>query len=120
MTDDEMLEWYSSVIRKHGGKLYAAWEDAWCILADENNYAVHSDTAEKLMHHARLMVDTPCATRLSGWPLDSLTFYPAINKYKAEMTLEEMHAATDAIGTQAQLDRQRLVEWLRHTVLSYV
>lgn len=116
MNDDEMLEYYSAIIHRHGGKLRAAWEDAWCICKDDEHYALHADSPDTLMHHARLMVDKPCATRLPGWPLDSLTFYPALNKYKAEMTIEEMHAATDALGTIAQTERQHLIDWLRDNV----
>lgn len=116
MNDDEMLAWYSAIIHRHGGKLRAAWEDAWCILKDESTYALHEDQPETLAHHAKLMLDVPCATRLPGWPLDSLTFDPATGKYKAEMRLDEMHAMTDALSQQACVERQQLVEWLRQTI----
>lgn len=36
MDDKEMLAWYQAVIHRHGGKLRAAWEDAWCVLQNRN------------------------------------------------------------------------------------
>lgn len=117
MNDMEMLEWYSRVIHRHGGQLRAAWEDAWCILINEETYFLHTDQPETLAKHAKLMVDTPCDTRLPGWPLDSLTFDPATGKYKAEMQLDEMHAMTDAISSEARQERLQLVQWMRKTIM---
>jgi len=116
MDDDEMLQWYSQVIQRHGGELRAAWEDAWCILKDDKTFSLHTDLPETLAKHAKQMVSTPCEARLPGWPLDSLTFDPLTGKYKAEMRLEEMHAMTDGISIEARLERQQLVDWMRQTV----
>lgn len=110
MTDDEMLTWYQAIIHRHGGKLRAAWADAWCLLTDPNSYVLYEDSYEKLEQHARLMIDQPCEKRLPGWPLDSLTYFPQLGKYKAEMSIEEM----GQIVTQA--DRQDFVRWLQQSV----
>lgn len=111
MDDEEMLAWYQAVIHRHGGKLRAAWEDAWCVLQSETQYHTHVDTPEALARHARLMIDKPCETRLPGWPLDSLTYLPDLGKYKAEATPEEM-------SQTMQKDRQELIDWLRQSVIS--
>lgn len=116
MDDEEMLAWYSAIIRRHGGQLRSAWEDAWCVLKDETTYALHADTPETLEHHMRLMVADPCAARIPGWPLDSLTYSPIINKYVAEMTPEEKRAAANANQAAAQADQLQLIEWLRSEV----
>lgn len=116
MTDDEMLEWYCAIIHRHGGKLRAAWEDAWCVLKDERTFYAHSDTPETLERKAKLMVETPCETRLPGWPLDSLTYVPSCGKYKAEMTMEEMNQAADCMNDAAKSEREELIAWLRDTV----
>ncbi len=111
MDDEEMLAWYQAIIHRHGGQLRAAWEDAWCVLQSEEHYLTHVDTPETLAHHARLMIDRPCEKRLPGWPLDSLTYFPDLGKYKAEISLE-------AMGQTMQKDRQELIHWLRQSVLS--
>lgn len=116
MDDEEMLSWYQQIIKKHGGRLRAAWEDAWCVLKNEEEYLIHADSPEKLLHHARLMIDVPCKKRLPGWPLDSLTYFPQIGKYKAEMTIEEMNAATAHISKIAERDRQQLIDWLQSAI----
>lgn len=110
MTDDEMLEWYREIIHRHGGKLRAAWADAWCLLVSPEQYAVYEDPFEKLEQHARWLIDQPCTTRLPGWPLDSLTYFPKLGKYKAEMTIEEMGKVV------TQTDRQDFIRWLRQSV----
>ncbi|MBE5802959.1 MAG: hypothetical protein E7316_00425 [Clostridiales bacterium] len=116
MNDEEMLEWYRSIVHKHGGSLRAAWEDAWCVLQDEDCYSIYASTPEILDCFAILLIDKPCATRLPGWPLDSLTYYPALKKYKAEMTIDEMDAVKDDRGEAARIHRQNLLDWYRNAV----
>lgn len=117
MDDDEMLTWYQAIIRRHGGQLRASWEDAWCVLQDKNTYHTHCDTPEKLERHARILLDKPCKTRLPGWPLDSLTYFPAVNKYKAEMSIEEMSAISEVLN---QDDKAELIGWLQKTIESII
>ncbi len=110
MTDDEMLAWYQAIIHRHGGQLRAAWADAWCLLSSPDCYWTYEDPFEKLELHARTMIDQPCDKRLPGWPLDSLTYFPQLGKYKAEMTIEEMGQVV------TQTDRQAFISWLHHSV----
>lgn len=116
MDDDEMLAWYQAIVHRHGGQLRAAWEDAWCLLQDEEHLMLHTATPEVLECFAIQLVDVPCAARLPGWPLDSLTYYPAIGRYKAEMTQAEMQTIHDARGPMAQKHQKALLEWLRSAV----
>ncbi len=82
MTDAEMTEWFAAIARRHGGKLRAAWLDAWALVIDEE----HIYTFEAPAQHAWAywMVDTPCATYCPGWPLDSISVSDVTGLYKSE------------------------------------
>ena len=113
LTDDEdMLAWYLQIVHRHGGRLRAAWQDAWCLLADEEHYVTHVDDDDALARHAVLMVDVPGSSRIPGWPLDSMTYFPSIGKHLSDMTPEEQRIARlqDAPGTSE--DSRRFVDWL--------
>ena len=97
LTDDEdMLRYYQDVAHRHGGRLLAAWQDAWCFLQDEEHYALYTDDLDELASHADWMLDTPCAARQPGWPLNSLFFSEKTGKYWAENTAEEKIDDPDA------------------------
>ena len=116
MDDEEMLAWYQGIVHRHGGQLRAAWEDAWCVLQDDAHFTLHTATPEVLECFAIQLVDVPCATRVPGWPLDSLTYYASIGKYKAELSAEEMRAIYEARGTAPQMHQKALQDWLRSAV----
>ena len=109
LTDDEdMLEYYANIVRKHGGQMRAAW----CILGTEHNYATYADDDESLYRHAMIMVDVPCAERHPGWPLDSLTVSSVTGKHWATMTLEEKEQARRREYIGIEEDRKRMLAWL--------
>lgn len=94
--DEEMLRYYQDVAHRHGGRLLAAWQDAWCFLQDEEHYALYTDDPNTLTSHAEWMLDTPCTARQPGWPLNSLFFSEETGKYWAENTAEEKRDDPDA------------------------
>lgn len=106
--DDEMLRWYQQIAHRHGGRLRAAWQDAYCLVLDEDH--IHTRT---LMPYVFIMTDQPCSARKAAWPIDSLSICPYNGRYFAEMTLEErklVHSA--AAKDQAESD-ESLRSWLR-------
>lgn len=109
--DEEMLQYYANVIHRHGGTLRAAWQDAWCLLKDESHYATYADDVDTLSQHAMVLVDTPCEERHPGWPLDSLTFSKASNKYWAAMSIEEWEK-----DAAFESDRRQLIAWLQNQI----
>ena len=73
MTDEEMFEWFSALAHRHGGKLRAVWQDAWCLMRDGEHYAIYTDSPEELEPWAFWMVDTPVHDEdLPGWPLERI------------------------------------------------
>lgn len=91
--DDEMLHWYQQIAHRHGGMLRAAWQDAYCLVLDEEHIHVRADTPEELAPFAFYMTDQPCSARHAGWPIDSLSICPYNGRYFAEMTREERNLA---------------------------
>ena len=121
LTDDEdMLIYYANLIHRHGGKLRAAWQDAWCILQDAEHYALHTEDESALLRHAMTMVDVPCSQRHPGWPLDSLTVSASTGRYWAEMSREDMDAVRKLEQSGAAEDRQKLLTWIREQVAKMV
>lgn len=118
LTDDEdMLNFYATVVHRHGGKLRAAWQDAWCFLRSVDDYSVHADDHEALLGHAMIMLDVPCSRRTPGWPLDSLTVSKINGKYWAEMDVYERDAVTQLERANTKRERKKLLLWLQEQIL---
>lgn len=83
-TDYELLDYYSALIAKLGGKVNGKWEFAVCIAAPDG-------TAEEVavIESPRIFTSQPCETKIPGYPLESLQIDPESGEYIAEMTEEE-------------------------------
>lgn len=83
LTDDEMIEYYTQLVKDNGGKLVAKWVYGIVICKDEKKYE-YTWSKENFY-----FVDKSCNKRNPGYPLDSITIIPEYNKYLAELTQEE-------------------------------
>lgn len=83
LSDDEMIEHYTSLAKKYGGKIKAKWVFGLAI-CDGKNQKDYSWSKEHFY-----LVDTPCEKRNPGYPLDSISIKENIGKYFAELTPEE-------------------------------
>ena len=119
MDDEEMLRWYQAIIRRHGGTLQAAWQDAWCLLKDRNTHETWTDSPEILAHRAITLVDEPCAVRNPGWPLDSLTYYPKLGKYRSELARGEVEAVRYETDKDAEEEHRVMLRWLYEGIQKY-
>ncbi len=82
-TDEEMIEYYSKLIKTLGGKAEGYWEFGICIASPDGNYR------ETTIKSPRTFVSTPTTNRQAGYPLESIQIDPATNKYIADMTQQE-------------------------------
>ena len=71
-TDEEMLTYYMELARRHGGRLRAAYQNTHCLYAGPGRIWLRTETPQECARTAFYLVDTPCALRHPGWPLDSL------------------------------------------------
>ncbi len=117
--DEEMLRWYQAIAHRHGGRLRAGWQDAYCIVLDEAHVYTMADDKASLPCVFDL-VDRPCESRKPGWPLDSLSICPYNGRYFAEMTVEERQAAYHAHSDAAKLRHEAHDKWLREICLGAV
>lgn len=83
LNDDEMITYYTNLVKENYGKLTAEWVYGMVICSDNgvNKFSWSKD------HF--YFVDKPCEKRNPGYPLDSITIVPEFNKYLAELTEED-------------------------------
>lgn len=83
LTDDEMIEYYTNLVKEYGGKLTAKWVYGM-VICDNNRKEEYSWTKDHFY-----FVDQPCEKRNQGYPLDSISIVPEFNKYLVELTEED-------------------------------
>ena len=83
LNDDEMIEYYTTLVRKYGGKLTAKWVYGMVLYNGEE--AKEYNWSKSNFY----FVDEPCKKRNPGYPLDSIAIVPEYNKYLVELTEEE-------------------------------
>lgn len=83
LTDEEMIEYYSKLVKENGGKLTAKWVYGMVIYngVEAKEYKWSKD------HF--YFVDKPSEKRTPGYPLDSISIMPEYNKYFVDLTPEE-------------------------------
>ena len=80
LNDDEMIGYYTKLVKENGGKLTGTWVHGMVICSDKG---INKFTWSKDHFY---FVDEPCEKRNLGYPLDSITIVPEFNKYLAELT----------------------------------
>ena len=83
LTDDEMIEYYTNLVKEYGGKLTAKWVYGMVIY---NGKEAKEYSWSKGNFY---FVDTPCEKRNPGYPLDSISIMPECNKYFVDLTAED-------------------------------
>lgn len=83
LTDDEMIVYYTNLVKEYGGKLTAKWVYGM-VICDNNGKEEYSWTKDHFY-----FVDKPCEKRNQGYPLDSISIVPEFNKYFVELTEED-------------------------------
>ena len=86
LSDEEMIEYYTGLVKEYGGKLTAKWVYGMVIYSGD---CVKEHTWSKSHFY---FVDTASNKRNPGYPLDSIAIIPEFNKYLVELTDEEKHS----------------------------
>ena len=82
LNDDEMIEYYTNLVKEYGGKLTAKWVYG-IVIYDGKEPRKHSWNKSKFY-----FIDKPCEKRNPGYPLDSMSIMPECNKYFVDLTEE--------------------------------
>lgn len=83
LSDEEMIIYYTRLVKEHGGKLQAKWVYGMVVITDKSCDEL---TWSKDKFY---FVSTPCLKRNPGYPLDSISIIPKFNKYLVELSDEE-------------------------------
>lgn len=83
LSDDEMIEHYTSLVREYGGKLKAKWVYGMVIYDGKETKEYTWDKGHFYF------VDKPSEKINHGYPLDSISIMPECNKYLTELTEED-------------------------------
>ena len=83
LTDDEMIEYYSNLAKEYGGQLTAKWVYGMVVIKG-NEKEEYTWTKDHFY-----FVDKVNDIRNPGYPLDSMSIMPSVNKYFVELTKEE-------------------------------
>lgn len=83
LTDEEMIQYYTNLVKENGGRLTAKWVYGMVIYdgKESKQYTWSKD------HF--YFIDKPSEKRNPGYPLDSISIMPEFNKYFVDLTQEE-------------------------------
>ena len=104
LNDDEMIEYYTNLVKQYGGKLTAKWVYGM-VICSEKETKEHSWSKSNFY-----LVDKPCQKRNPGYPLDSISVMPENNKYWLELTEEEKKKS------QEKSNRDGVVEFIVNNI----
>lgn len=98
LNDEQMIEYYTNLVRQNGGKLTVKWIYGMAIC---NGKEIKTYTWSKDHFY---FVDKPCELRNPGYPLDSISIIPEFNKYLVELTDEERRSYKEQKSTEGVID----------------
>ena len=83
LNDEEMIEYYSNLAHKFGGKIESCWVYGMVVYngTQKREYSWKKDKF--------YITDSPSTKRNPGYPLDSISVLPELNKYFVDLTDEE-------------------------------
>ena len=83
LTDEEMIEYYTNLVRRYGGDLLAKWVYGLVLYNEEGAKSYTWSKSDFILE------DKPSKKRNPGYPLDSISIIPKYNKYLVDLTPEE-------------------------------
>ena len=98
LTDDEMIDYYTTLVRENGGKLTAKWVYGM-VIYDGKKEKTHTWSKDHFY-----FVDKSSTKRNPGYPLDSISVVPEFNKYLVELTDEERKSYKEQKSNDAVID----------------
>lgn len=113
LNDEEMIEYYSTLINSLGGKVSAFYLDG---IAVYNKGIINSflEEIEAARINSFYMIDTPSEKRHSGWPLDSISINKNTNTYFVEKGNDLLDKTNEQIMTGKY--RIKIVSFLKQAL----
>ena len=113
LSDEEMIEYYSSLVSSLGGRVLAYYLDGIAVYNCGKVYTF-METGESNRASAFYMVDTPSPKRQEGWPLNSLS----INRNTLDYFVDGGNNKYDPVREDIMIGqyRQRVIEFLKKSL----
>lgn len=83
MTDEEAIEHYAALARELGGRMTCWYQEGYAV-ANHGRVAGFMDDGAINDVYRFYMVDKPYPSYTPGWPLDSISIWPATGRYFTE------------------------------------
>jgi XTP/dITP diphosphohydrolase len=97
LSDAEMLDYYSKLVRRFGETTTGRWEFGICVATPEGKFE------ETTIISPRIFTSMPSRKIVTGYPLESIQIDPDSGKYISEMSQEEQDSFWQrAIGKPLQ------------------
>lgn len=93
LTDDEMIQYYASLAKQHGGKITGRYRNAIYFIVDEDHH--YSSMDMSIATEPFWLVEKPHAKRVEGFPLDSLSMDIASGKYYYDLAAKDVSTSVD-------------------------
>ncbi len=93
LTDDEMIQYYSSLAEKHGGKITGRYRNAIYFILDEKHR--YSSMDPSIATEPFILVAKPHPKRVEGFPLDSLSIDIGSGKYYYDLEVKDVSTSVD-------------------------
>lgn len=113
MTDEEVIQYYSSLVHELGGKVLAYYMDGIAVYNMGKVYTF-METGESNRASAFYMVETPSPKRQKGWPLNSLSINRNTNDYFVDGGNNKYDPVREDIMIGSY--RQRVIEFLKESL----
>lgn len=79
LSDDEMIQYYASLARQHGGKITGRYRNAIYFILDENHH--YSSMDMSIATEPFILTDVPHLKTIEGFPLDLLSIDISTGKF---------------------------------------
>lgn len=93
LSDEEMIKYYTDLVKEYGGKLTAKWVYGM-VICDGQERKEYSWSKNDFY-----LIDKPCNKRNPGYPLDSISVMPENNQYWLELTEEQKNKSKEKNNT---------------------
>ena len=93
LTDDEMIEYYAALARRHGGKITGQYRNAIFFVLDEQH--CYSSMDESIFTEKFIMTAIPHPKRIEGFPMDSLSIDISTGKYYYDLDVKDVSTSVD-------------------------
>ena len=93
LTDDEMIQYYSSLAKQHGGKITGRYRNAIYFIIDENHH--YSSMDMSISTEPFILIGEPHSKRVEGFPLDSLSIDIVSGKYYYDLEVKDVSTSVD-------------------------